>query len=436
MTDTTATTNTILWLPEDVWGLIASFLDDDDLARFRQVRKLFDNIGSHSMVLQPLYNRLYAMDKTLPAALPEDGTVLAFNQAFKKIQARQQEEIAYLTQDHPAVMAKPEYVQALQENSSVSLKSLEAKNSLLDAMNSEIITAKIIDINSTRLDLRQTGITRLPVTLFQVEGYVNFWKKLITLNCSFNQLTALNAQGLVALQRLDCAYNQLTALNVQGLAALQILSCSYNQLTELNVQGLVGLQELWCTNNQLTELNVQGLVALQSLNCCKNQLTELNLQGLVALQILYCDKNPLTDLNLTGVSAAVKNKFAEQERSLLFKRLSTSDSAQVRQTIIARLGADYTYKNCLYYCPVYAAKLFISDSVNQVYNLASSALSQFSAYLPSSSANNNAPVNSRKRPSDETQEQDDNQMKQEENSSATQEKEPGDEPSAKRSKKS
>ena len=155
------------------------------------------------------------------------------------------------------------------------------------------------------------------------------------------------------------------------------------------------------------------------------------MHGLVALQELYCSNNPLTDLNLTGVSAAIKNEFAELERRLLFKRLSTSDSAQTRRAIIARLGTDYTYINCLYYCPVYAAKLFISDSSSQVYNLASSALSQFSAYLPSSFSANNAPVNPRKRPRDETQEQDDNQMEQEENSSATEEKKPDDEPKAK-----
>ena len=76
MTDTTAATNTTLWLPEDVWTLIASFLDNNDLARFRQVRPLFNRIGSHAMVLQPLYNRLYAMDKTLPAVLPQEGAAL------------------------------------------------------------------------------------------------------------------------------------------------------------------------------------------------------------------------------------------------------------------------------------------------------------------------------------------------------------------------
>ena len=334
MTDTTATTNNpTLWLPLEIWAMIVNLLSPDELMALSLVCKTFHRAVTDDVMLQPLYNRLYALDKTLSATLPRQGAALTFKRAFEKIQARQQEEIAYLTQHHPALMAKPEYVQALHQNSSVSLKSLEAKNTILDAINREIITSKIIDINSTELDLNQARITRLPVTLFQAEGYVNFWKNL----------------------------------------------------TELD-----------CDNNQLTALNVQGLVALQT---------------------LYCDNNSLTDLNLTGVSAAIKNRFAELERSLLFKRLSASDSFQTRQAIIAKLGADYTYKNCFYYCPVYAAKLFISDLSSQVYNLASSALSQTGAYLPSFGTNNNSPANpQQKRARDKEQE-------------------PNDEPEAKRRKK-
>ena len=50
--------------------------------------------------------------------------------------------------------------------------------------------------------------------------------KITELNCGDytyddiqNKLTALNVQGLTALQRLGCAGNQLTTLNVQGLTA-------------------------------------------------------------------------------------------------------------------------------------------------------------------------------------------------------------------------
>ena len=126
---------------------------------------------------------------------------------------------------------------------------------------------------------------------------------LQSLDCGSNQLTELNVQGLSALQGLRCGSNQLTELNVQGLSALKGLDCKVNKLTELNVQGLSALKDLMCIFNKLTELNVQGLNALQSLNCWDNQLTALNVQGLNALQYLDCSSNQLTELNVQGLSA-------------------------------------------------------------------------------------------------------------------------------------
>ena len=103
--------------------------------------------------------------------------------------------------------------------------------------------------------------------------------KITELNCGDytydgiqNKLTALNVQGLTALQKLDCSGNQLTALNMHGLTALQVLWCRGNRLTELNVQGCTALRYLGCWDNQLTELNVQGLTALRYLDCWDNQL--------------------------------------------------------------------------------------------------------------------------------------------------------------------
>ena len=265
-----------------------------------------------------------------------------------------------------------EYTEVLQQNTSASLKSLKAKNAVLDAVNSEIFKARI-NTNSTELILNRAHITRFPVTLFQTAGYADFWQHLDYLDCSNNQLTELNVQGLPALEWLYCYNNQLTELNLQKLSALQKLSCQNNQLTVLNLQGLRAVQVLECNNNQLTELNVQGLPALQQLNC---------------------RENPLTNLNLADVPVAIKNEYAELERSLLLNQLSQAGSIKARQTIIDRLGAADT-------------------------------LSSFSAYLPSSGASNNTPNAQQKRTRDEEEQiQDDNQMEQEE-------KELGDEPDAK-----
>ncbi len=302
MTDNTEAQNEGLWLPEDIWAFIACFLDNDDLAKFRQLCKTTQFVGSHAAILQPLYNRLYAIYDTLPPLLPQESTLSAFKQAFEKIQIRQQFEISYLTVHHSNLMAKAENAQVLEENTTVSLKSSEAINALLDKINSEIIKAKI-DLNSTRLDISSACITRLPVSLFQTEGYTNFWQNLTYLNCD---------------------NNLLTTLNVHELAALRLLYCDNNQLTTLNVQGLAALRVLYCDNNQLTTLNVQGFVFLRW---------------------LHCDNNPLKTLILTGVHPVTKNRYGELERSLLLNPLSQSDCAQTSTFLPSFEANNHTPEN-------------------------------------------------------------------------------------------
>jgi len=151
------------------------------------------------------------------------------------------------------------------------------------------------DNSSVRIEgCTETSLISGTETVLHAKGSVVILKGNITeLYCGSNRLTALNVQGLTALQTLECYNNQLTALNVQSLTALKYLLCWDNQLTALNVQGLTALKELYCGINQLTELSVQGLNALERLGCGWNQLTELNVQGCTALKELHCLSNRL-----------------------------------------------------------------------------------------------------------------------------------------------
>ena len=123
------------------------------------------------------------------------------------------------------------------------------------------------------------------------------------LYCNDNEIASLDARGLTALQALHCDNNRLTSLDVQGLTALQELDCSSNAIASIDVRGLTGLRMLYCDNNRLTSLDVQGLTALQLLGCSDNQLTALDVQGLTALQLLGCWDNQLTALNVQGLPA-------------------------------------------------------------------------------------------------------------------------------------
>ena len=126
---------------------------------------------------------------------------------------------------------------------------------------------------------------------------------LDTLNCSSNQLTALDVSGCTALKYLECFSNQLTALDVSGCTALENLDCYENQLTALDVSGCAALVSLDCDENQLTALDVSGCTALKYLDCRDNQLTALDVSGCTALEKLYCLRNLLTALDVSGCAA-------------------------------------------------------------------------------------------------------------------------------------
>ena len=168
---------------------------------------------------------------------------------------------------------------------------------------------------------------------------------IIKLFCGSNQLTALNVQGLTALQELWCGSNRLTALNVQGLTALQELYCSGNRLTALNVQGLTALKDLGCRGNQLTALNVQGLTALYKLNCYGNRLNADAFKKLFddlpvradsdnARCVLYTEESGVTEGNHTDFSAppdlaAAFNNAKTVKKWKMYKRHGSGNSVEI-----------------------------------------------------------------------------------------------------------
>lgn len=208
----------------------------------------------------------------------------------------QQQEITYLKEHHPSIIEKYEHL--FQENSIPSEKSIILRNTILDVINCEIITKKI-DTKSTTLNLHKADITRLPVMLFDLPGYIEFWKNLLTLDCDENQIYELDLRKLKALQDLNCRQNNIKKLDIRGLKKLLRLDCSSNQIKMLNLQGLVSLWWLHCSNNQLLELNVRELSELQWLDCTNNKLSKLDLRGLKCLHQLDADDNPLKILTVT-----------------------------------------------------------------------------------------------------------------------------------------
>ena len=123
--------------------------------------------------------------------------------------------------------------------------------------------------------------------------------ELTNLYCYNNALTALDVSKNTALTRLDCNNNALTELDVTQNTALERLYCYNNALTALDVTKNTALTRLDCNNNALTALDVSKNTALTRLDCYSNNLTALDVSQNTALTYLDCNNNALTALDLS-----------------------------------------------------------------------------------------------------------------------------------------
>ena len=154
-------------------------------------------------------------------------------------------------------------------------------------------------------DAEIAGVTEINVNKKKIQSLkgIEYFTALTTLDCGFNQLTALNLSKNTALKELDCGENRLTALDVSKNTALTTLSCGGNQLTKLDLSQNTKLTELGCDWNRLTALNLSKNTALTELECGGNQLTVLDMSQNTALTTLHCFINQLTKLDVTKNTA-------------------------------------------------------------------------------------------------------------------------------------
>ena len=186
------------------------------------------------------------------------------------------------------------------------------------------VKAKTADGSAITVEgCKETTLASEAETTLTATGTTVILKGNITeLGCSWNQLTALNVQGLTALQKLVCYDNQLPELNVHGLTALQELYCGYNQLTALNVQGLPALKNLWCSANQL---NAQAMTEI--LNALPTRTA-----GDDARAILYTEKTGAIEGNCKDYTQPedLKKAFEDaKSRNWTLAKFNTSENSWV-----------------------------------------------------------------------------------------------------------
>lgn len=76
------------------------------------------------------------------------------------------------------------------------------------------------------------------------------------LNCSGNEIVALDVHKCTFMERLDCSGNMLISIDINGLRFLNWLDCRNNDLTYLNLATSAALENFWCGGNRFASLDI------------------------------------------------------------------------------------------------------------------------------------------------------------------------------------
>ena len=133
---------------------------------------------------------------------------------------------------------------------------------------------------------------------FSLSG-IEYFKKLQTLNCSYNRLDYLDLRDNPALTTFTCNYSQLTSLYMGN--TVTTVDCSNNGITYLNIGNSV--KTLDCSHNQLTSLNAGS--SLKKLDCSYNKLTMNSING-STIEEITCTNNLYTNLYFNSNSSSLK----------------------------------------------------------------------------------------------------------------------------------
>ncbi len=135
---------------------------------------------------------------------------------------------------------------------------------------------------------------------------------VISLNIESQGVADLTGiEAFKALESLNCDYNDLTALDLTSNTALKVLDAAENDFTSLNLSGYMALEEVELRSNSLTSLLVDNNPNLKKLRVGKNGLSTLDVTSCTQLEELAAHQNLLQSLDVrNGNNSLITNFFA------------------------------------------------------------------------------------------------------------------------------
>lgn len=180
----------------------------------------------------------------------------------------------------------------------------------------------------TKMDLRKCGIEQL--------NGLEYFRNLESLNCSENDLTALELDDFPALTSLTCNENPLLdTLDLSGAPALEHLYCFHSALSELDLQDVPALTYLAWGGSPLQELDLSGNPELQVLHVLGGDLTSADLSHNPKLDTLLWNHTRIETLDLS------------QQTELTYLNCTDNQLSALDLSSNSKLETLYAGKNCL-----------------------------------------------------------------------------------------
>lgn len=166
----------------------------------------------------------------------------------------------------------------------------------------DTIVRQIEALDVSKDNIKKVLGDRAPIT--NLKG-IRHLKYVRDLNCQGQELTTLDLELNMRVERLNCRENRLKDLLLRPTGtSLKYLNCMFNGLTALDLSKSSELTELYCTGNKLTALDLSANKKLQKINASSNELTTLDVRNLPELTFLDLQAN--YDLKSIDVSKNTK----------------------------------------------------------------------------------------------------------------------------------
>ena len=162
----------------------------------------------------------------------------------------------------------------------------------------DTIVRQIEALDVSKDNIKKVLGDRAPITSLKGIKYLKYVRDL---NCRYQELTTLDLELNMRVERLNCYGNQLTDLWLRPTGtSLKYLNCGVNKLNALDLSKSSELTELYCNNSKLTALDLSANKKLQIISATSNNLTTLDVRNLP--ELTYLDLQANFDLKSIDVS--------------------------------------------------------------------------------------------------------------------------------------